>query len=265
MPKQKGTKSKVSILKKYFPDSLRNKKLDPSTWSSCKENLSKYLQTENAKFLFEAIKDEYSILQGEGKDPRHISEYVDEYTVVWETIINWKMTYLLYRPSDPIEREILEEDITILMRNLGSALVPRKKGYYYYDDGLIHKYPDLKLHYRNPEEYVERFDKIRAAFDRRRKRNKLTNYDLEKMGKRNDAIKVFRELGEIDEEVLEDFIASIDFEKAFNVTNPTLNATSYISYVHSYLDCNNCRLGRPKHYTLYYLFLNATKSLDRNQ
>ncbi len=194
--KQSRTKSntKNSIEEnKFFPDVLRGKKLKKEGWlGKTNELLEQYLQTEDPEFLFKAIAEDFSILQGAAKNLNTDSDvkYIDGYTITWQSIYHWQgicldwiMIYWENGELDALEepeikvkekysKQKLALDAENLLKKIGnSLLIQFDDGNICTTDGLTHitnkyQHGSRKLTYDNAENFLNDFEVIRDVFSK---------------------------------------------------------------------------------------------------
>lgn len=302
MPRTKSTKSDISNHNPLFPSILVGRKLKPTKFirrlnrylrGDPRNDLEEYLQNQDPQDLINAISKDERILQNfrsSFKDDVGMSElfnkpdpkdllFVDESTIVWESIYYWQsiiaqddfiwdITDKGVKYRNPNEAEAKE-----LLKKIGAALIPyRKKGIELEtNDGLVHGFPFYKgskayLDYANVEEFLIRFENVKDVFKIVNKRPKKLNINLEEKEKKNDAIKAFRMLEEIPSDYMGKFIEYIDDFKPFtsNLSIPSKKASYYICLVHGFI-CKMCRKNKniPGHDTVYNLYRRAKNEIKK--
>ena len=280
-------KGKYNLL---FPNSLRRTKLE-----GCLKNtdfgkhLNKYLKTEDPKYLFNAIKCDYRILQGVGcdaeeeyikacdKNPDSYVKFVeiDPHTIVWETIRFWQEIIFLPGMWGKEEREKVKK----YLKTIGSALIPSNPWNpgYSTEDGLTHVIPVKKgshemlifQHYN--KKYIHDFEKALKVFSDNIKRRysstvkslvdrtsdpHLRSLALAKEAfspdeaKRNDFIRII-------EEILDEHI-DLDEMKKFELSDVVKATASYMAWKHRKI-CKTCEKKKKGQKYEYETFLRLYK------
>jgi len=175
--RKKKPKTEVNI---FFPDELRDKKLEYGDWpKEIKEPLEEYLKTEDTKYLFQAIKANFNdILKGHGVPEAYLrysdnTEFVDAHTIVWVSINHWQWLHIMYKEQIKISTEVER-----LFVNVGRSLIPFEvKRQIEKDCGEIfmHVVPKQKgespyITYKNASKFIEYWNGVEAAFDSLKKR-----------------------------------------------------------------------------------------------
>lgn len=294
MPKPVGTNPNKPEHNPLFPPTLRGRKLRPNKYKrerdrlffeDYREDLRNYLKTENPEYLFIAIYKNERILQGERRflksEVIHAEEFdtppewkksstIDEPTIVWESIDYWQQ--IIMRVPDRWVKTETGYDYRLPylkkaqdnLTKIGTSLIPRPRRELEMEteDGLLHVYPKYKgsnayITYINPEDFINRYEKIRKTF---KERSKKPRFHSEKREVR-EVIDIFSELDEIVVEDLEGFPESVNLGSFISSnTGPTKKTTAYISLVHRYT-CRYCVGDPPGHDTIYNLYRKAKKEL----
>jgi len=238
---KKGTKQKNI----FFPDVFRGKKLKKDYWlGKASESLEKYLETEDEKYVFQAIKKDTYILEmthndydyydfGNGKN----EEYVDGASIVWISIYHWKF---LAATSNPyLEKENVEEAKRLLI-NVGRALIPQSSWIEEYDSGDIFthlkpfekgKHPSIE--YKNPYKFIELWNFIYSIFQKYKTKKRYQKDNPTKLEK--DIKNGLLELGKIFKINIHDD----DIEYLDTSNNRTLTS-SFIIFMHENI-CKKCK------------------------
>ena len=263
-----NTDKKNNIQKSiFFPDVFRGKKLKKEYWlGKSNEQLEKYLETEDTKYLFEAIKKHTYILEkphydydyydiGNGKN----EENVDGASIVWVSIYYWKWLAADFDPYQ--EKEYIKEARRLLI-NVGRALIPESSwaeeilG----NDGFKHIKPidqkstNAALKYKNPSDFLKLWNTIENVFKNSIKKRypSITRTLLEEMRiegnesiikalatksnyqdvpKINDIINIVNETFQIE--------LSPEIIKTFKISSVGEITASFIAYLHE-SKCDIC-------------------------
>lgn len=263
MSKHKHTKKDKKRSISFVPSRLRTKKIDPCINSDYRESLSKYLETEDPKYLFKAIKTDNKILQGEGdyliydnaRDSEEISEFVNQYTIVWESIRYWQRIYRIEIARGTTESDLIAEDAKKLLWNVGKALIPDRLWYDNFPDGLMHITPDQKLWYQDATSFIKKFHNIRDTFKKNRSKARYGENDV--LLKEDDVLGAIRQMDGLPTEDIDEFINSIDFDE-YDLENNKTQTISYILWHHKFV-CEYCKEKGLSFYTIEKLYEAARK------
>jgi len=232
------------------------------------ELLKEYLETKNPEFLFQAIREDNSILQGASKylDKNDDVMYIDEHTIAWQSIYHWQnihKDWIVNKDNPDIQNNISKEKQALKaelhLTNIGKSLLISGDGLhdYYTDDGLVHLANKnlngyRKLTYQNAEFFVKKFEFIRNTFSNTQtKRKPLENKKVEK---KQDINKAVKKLGyKLSEKDINLFMRS-------NIDDVYTKTIRYIRLVHQKL-CRICYEKKLSDITIRRIYQNAKKEI----
>jgi len=282
----KQTNEKIELNKLLFPPSLVGKKLKTEKTvvlrdiilANSQEMLEEYLDTKNPEFLFDAIKEDNSILQGAGnnlnaddfikENNKKKNNFVDRHTIVWESIRHWQNLHnwlgnkeLVKKKNKVIEYDVPNEAKKYLIK-IGSALIIKRESYRLYQTyGINHYTPTSKgvaeqinVEIDKCDILIDTWTKIESVIKPIRKKYKITSND-----ERNILI------DELYKVIVNNLTNKLDIQipirkrdiKDFDLRTVNLTIASVLSHIHSEIHCEYCKKTRIKKIspsTIYKLY-----------
>jgi len=275
MSKKKQTKTTKKVNpEELFPPSLVGKKLKREKTAGIaelilgksQELLEKYLETKNTEYLFKAIKEDNTIIQGSGinlsvegyayESKKKNNNFVDKHTVVWESIRHWQNLHnwigdkvIEKKNNYEIEYNLPQEAKECLTK-IGSALVIQRKSYVVNKTyGISHRTPrsqgtaeKIYVEIGDCSTLINTWTIIESVIKPIRKKYKNNKDQKDKL------------IDELHNVIVNNLGSTLNINipiskkdvKDFDLTTVNLTIASILSHIHSEIYCEYCKNVRAK-------------------